>query len=369
MKRVPVAIIAIFLSVIVLYYVAFPKMNQPKPNNNYPIQSGDEPNIELFIKKYLVTDDGTLRTNFENRSGGKLELSESIGLWLEYLAEKGDGAGFELAYEATKDHFQLKNKLIAWRIEGGNRADTNALIDDLRIIEALFVMGEKVEREDYINDAIALSKALLNYNQNADFFVDFYDTNHQYANEQLTISYVNYEAISYMEKYGVMKPQVLNKTYEFLQTLPIENGFYPQTYNNTMKTYAFNEEINLIDQLYITLHVEQAGIQTDMFYDWLSTEFYEKHHLYGRYTADTKEHTVTYESAAVYALAIMYSLERADKQFAKDLHTKLMAMQVRDETSPYNGGFIDEQTITTHSFDNLLSLLAERKLASENIIP
>lgn len=88
---------------------------------------------EQFITKYLLDQNGTIRTNFKDKDEGEIALSESIGLWMEYLAEKEDSELFDQAFDTIQDYFLSKDKLVVWKVENREQANTNALIDDLRI--------------------------------------------------------------------------------------------------------------------------------------------------------------------------------------------------------------------------------------------
>jgi len=108
-------------------------------------QRYDDIPVEQFIQNNLIDDIGMIRTNFSNKDGGQLFLSESNGLWLEFLAAYGSEDEFETAYLTTEDQLQLEENIFAWRILEGERATTNALIDDLRIAETLFTcLNERI---------------------------------------------------------------------------------------------------------------------------------------------------------------------------------------------------------------------------------
>lgn len=313
---------------------------------------------EQFIRKHLFHEDGTIRTNFEGRAGSELALSESLGLWMEYLLEKQDHELFEEVYETLVKSFWFDEGLVAWKIENGILADTNALIDDLRIMKALYVEGEKIGRNDYIQTATKIARSLAVYNRNGEHFVDFYDVKHQLANDEITLSYLDMESVRYMVKYDVISERTFQFLETFLHTIKLDNGFYPKSYNVRMKSFEFENPVNLIDQLYTAFHFEKAGVKADEFYEWLKAEFYKNHSLFGRYDRITKNHAVEYESASVYALTILYSLERGDISFAKDVYQRMITMRINDEQSDFYGGYVTSNE--THSFDNLLPLLAER---------
>lgn len=322
---------------------------------------------EQFINNHLMTEDKMIRTNFTNQEDGSLFLSESNGLWLQYLTLTGDTEQFAEAYEATKKHLQFKNKLFSWRISNGEKANTNALIDDLRIVEALFLEGERTNNKKWIEEALHISKAIVKFHQYDNLFVDFYDREHLYANEQITISYLDIAPFQFMVKYQVLAEEKVQETIQFLEQLPLQNGFYPMSFDMVERTFHYDDTVNLIDQLYIAFHLEKANIRTDEFYKWIDEVFYSTNKIFGRYDAKTGVEAVEYESVAVYALTILYALKRDETTFAKDVWEKLQSMQISDKESSYYGGYVHDHS--THSFDNLLALLAERELKIEKVIP
>lgn len=320
---------------------------------------------EQFIQNHLLSEDGTIRTNMEGNNGHQLALSESLGLWMEYLVLKQDFERFEEAYDTLLSTFLLPEGLVAWKVENKERAQTNALIDDLRIMKALFAAGKHTNRKDFIKTAASLAQSLANYNRKGSDFVDFYDVRHRYANDEITLSYLDIESFRYMVHNGAISEEWLNDFDAFLHSITLKNGFYPKSYNVRTHTFTFENPVNLIDQLYTAIHFEKAGVKTDAFYEWLKAEFYRNERLYGRYDRIAKTRAVDYESASVYALTILYSLERNDRPFAKDVYERMAAMRVNDKRSNYYGGYVANGE--THSFDNLLPLVAERIFLNETV--
>lgn len=369
MKKILLVISLFLLLFVGVYFSYFHKEGTSVLNNQdtYPAIKTVS-TIEQFILSHLMRPDGAIRTNFSGKKSGNIFLSESLGLWMEYLVLKEDEQQFAYAFDALQNVYQLENGLVSWQVVDDEKATTNALIDDLRIIEALFRMGEKVGKQGYIDEAIRMSKSIVQHQTMEQYLVDFYDVQYKINNDFLTLSYINMEAIYYMEKYKLIQNTTVEKMEKLLESLPMKDVFYAQTFQVPSHTFFFEEEINLIDQLYIAIHLERAGVDTAIFNDWLQDEFYKKHHLYGRYDAKTKQHTVDYESVAVYALAVMYGLERHDDDFSENVYKQVLSLQVGKKENEYDGGFVASGIKNTHSFDNLLALMAERKLLDAQVI-
>ena len=61
------------------------------------------------------------------------------------------------------------------------------------------------------------------------------------------------------------------------------------------------------------------------------------------------------------------SLEIDDTDFAKKMYVQMKTLQQNDESLPYLGGYIDMGSKNTHTFDNLLALMAERRGLNEKV--
>ena len=105
----------------------------------------------------MVNDNGTLATYrlVDTKAGtgeakGREALSESAGLWLQYTLDKDDQALFDEQVKVIQDNFIYKNHIVLWKLsERERQSATNALIDDLRIIEQLYRAYEMYKEERY----------------------------------------------------------------------------------------------------------------------------------------------------------------------------------------------------------------------------
>ena len=326
-----------------------------------------EPIGERFIRTMLTNPDGTLRTTLspltrpdDDRAWGEEALSESLGLWMLYLYEKGDETSFADAVRVLREHF-WRDGWIHWKVgPGGRRASTNALVDDLRIAEALYRAGFQWEVEPYLALADGIARSIKTYQIVGGLPADFYDYDHDWTAEELTLSYVNLAALEMMVDRGVMLAGVYERARTLLDTLPQQGGFFPFSYDLKRGRYRYHQDINLIDQLYIVYHRQQAGIPSPEFWNILKEAFRRDGVVYGKLAIDSGRPAVAYESPAVYGLAILAALEAGDADLAGDLYRRMTRLQVRNPGSRYYGGYVFDHD--THSFDNLVPLLAEWKL-------
>lgn len=331
---------------------------------------------EMFIRSKMLNEDETLKTNLrpqmntnQNIALGDETLSESIGLWLLYALEKNDQALFKRNVNVLKSAFLKQSGLIAWKL-GNAQAEvsTNALIDDLRIVEALYKAAFLWEEEAYIKLANKIAQTIISKNTVDGMFVDFYDFEAEWSSQSLTLSYLNPVALFEMYQQQQISEDLYLKTIDFLQNIPMRNQLFPVSYDLEKKEFAYHEDVHLIDQLYVFYHQVQSGGFAEDFWEFITGAFEHDGLLYGRYDAQTKTPTVEYESPAVYGLAILSAIEIMDYEFAEDVYYRMLRHQTLDPESDLYGGYIDYNTRDTHIFDNLIPLLAERKMFNAGLL-
>ncbi|QHZ45020.1 hypothetical protein [Bacillus sp. NSP9.1] len=319
---------------------------------------------EHFIFHHLISDEGLMKTSLSDQP---VYLSESLGLWMEFLVDKKDGTHFQEQYQHLTESFLMNSGLVTWKIENGQASGANALIDDLRIMLTLDQAADLWGNRKYKKTARQIGAALKTYNMNNGIFTDFYDSSSKAASKDITLSYIMPDALAVLKKNGTIDEETVERNVNILYTAPLKNGFLPKLYNTETKEYSYDNEINLIDQLYAAWHLQQGDQKAAVLADWIKQEFQANGKLYGRYWADTKKPAVQYESPSVYALTILFFINQdEDKAVVKALYEKMIEFEILDSSEAYYGGYMSGDN--THSFDNLLPLLAERKLFDENII-
>ncbi|MGA9290777.1 MAG: glycosyl hydrolase family 8 [Anaerobacillus sp.] len=332
---------------------------------------------ENFIVNTMVNHNGTfatyLKENDEQDSDlvkGKESISESLGLWLQYAVEKKDEELFRQGYLQLEGNFMNDEGLIYWKLDpsGKKLVTTNALVDDLRIIEALCEAGELWKEERYEETATTISQYLLEHNRNEELLVDYYDETYQLNSKMLTLSYINTSALEEMKKRHLVDVKLYENMMKTLNEIPSQNGFYAKSYDVVNKKYLFDEQINMIDQMIIALHQAEDGMKTDSFYLFLKNQFLENGVIYGRYTRETHMPSVTYESPSVYGFAILYCLEIGDEDFAESLYRRMIAFREKNKDNQFYGGYSINSKGDTHIFDNLVPLLAEETLVNQGVV-
>ncbi|XOK62408.1 glycosyl hydrolase family 8 [Paenibacillus elgii] len=330
---------------------------------------------EIFIRRHMVNADGTLKTNLKPQAAasrdvaqGEESLSESMGLWLQYAVQKGDKTLFEQNVGVLQDRFLKDDGWIYWKVGASSEAvSTNALIDDLRIADALYKAGSRWDKPAYTALADTISGSIAqNMVTNEGRFSDFYDHASVWKSNVLTLSYLQVSAFKVMYERGKLSEPVYTGAVDFLKNLPTRDTWFPFSYDSDKGTYLYNDEINWIDQLYIVYHRAQAGIPSDEVWSLLKEQFNKYGVLYGRYHAQSKLPAVDFESPAAYGLAILSAVELGDRDFAQTLYYRMLRFQILNPANEWYGGFVFDDD--THIFDNLVPLLAERKMYDEGLL-
>lgn len=321
---------------------------------------------EAFIKKYMVNPNGTLATYLVDTKQGKTDiavdrdaLSESLGLWMRYAIEKRDRTLFDESYKVLTYYFLTKDGYLYWKLDSNGRpsAPVNALVDDLRIVEALYDADQVWSNTNWRQTANVIGRSLLRQKTADGLLPDFVDFKLGRMPEDITLSYLNSRALSKLQAAGLLDHTVYNHLVTLTRSIPNDGVFYPKVYTAD-RQYRFDETVNMIDQLYIALARLQAGVQSHELLAFLKAEIQTKGILYGTYHRNTRLSKEGYESPAVYALSILYLLEVNDIEYAITLYQRMVKLRL--EQGDYAGGYIVNGQ--THIFDNLYPQLAELQL-------
>lgn len=322
---------------------------------------------EQFIVQHMTNPNGTLATFLQDGvsevpeiPAGRESLSESLGLWMQYASLKGDKALFDQSYEVLEQWFVMPEGYIAWKLsaDGQSTVNTNALVDDFRIIEALLQAADRWDEETYRTAAIRLSDKVTSFLLKEGTFVDYFDFSRGESPDTISLSYLNMSAMSTMLRDNLLKTSIYDRHKQLLLNMPDDGRFYPKSYDLAQDAYIYDSTVNLIDQLLVALNCSDIGRASDPLLTFIQTEFAQRHQILGRYDRATGQPAESYESPAVYGLSILLALKMGDAEFASQLHNRML--QFRGQDPAYPGGYVFDKN--THLFDNLFPLIAEEAL-------
>ncbi|MFB8426887.1 hypothetical protein ACFC4S_33555 [Priestia megaterium] len=303
-----------------------------------------DPVVETVTTHYK-NQDGLIQT-YERKQDIQY-LSESIGLYMQYLVLAKEKKEFDKQVNLLSRHFLVQkhdNTFIKWNLTEGT---TNALIDDIRLIDALKKGSKEFKEKRYNTLAASIESTLLHTHIRNNQLVDFYDWSSKSQTNILHLSYVDDSALKNMKSLSVSYQSVIEKG------IDPKSPFFFEIYDVDKKEYkhAHSESVNMIDQLLIAIQYEQIkGTPPKKFDKWLKKEFTEKGKVYGNYNRATLNPRKGFESSAVYALATLYFLDQEDHKYASEFHKRLVAQP------PFNSG---ANYSTIHFFDYIYSKIAD----------
>ncbi len=377
MKKFMLAIILLAVGGIIVYGVSNREEAKEQPESREqveryePTETREElEKTEAFIQRWLQNDNGTIATYIldgeetdEDLVKGRETLAETVGLFLLYALEKNDQSLFDSYYDQFEQYFLNSDGFVDWKLneEGESEVSTNALIDDIRIMEALVRAEEKWGGAHYVETAEIVGDYLDTYNVNNGIYVNFYETEEHYASEQVKLSYIDVQAMNISADQGLLDEKTVANTVQVLKEAPLKNGFYPISYNVETGDYMYDEQVNIVDQAILAYHFSQVGERSEEFLAFIQNEMDTRGLIHGMYDLDTKEPAVNYESPAIYGYLISYALYAGEEELAQTIYDRMKEYQVMDTESEYYGGYAITNE-DTHIFDNLVPLIAEQAM-------
>lgn len=287
--------------------------------------NGQGTTVQETIDSHYVNDEGVIHAYPDNRDSEY--LSESLGLYLEYLLQVEDEESFAEQAAILKDRFLIETGnqvFIPWRLY--EEANVNALIDDVRIASALEGAAEQFAEPAYLELSQQIVSTIEDRQHQQGTAVDYYDWSYQLAGKRLTLSYL------------INDMSVLPESFAMLDAGKAE-VFFPEYYDFDEKRYVKSDEVHMIDQLLIAVNRFDQGMESLEFESWLIEEWVKQGQIAGRYDRETGKPTVDYESLAVYYYLWQY-FERIDQaDFAKQ--TVQRAESLAGEELPGDLHFFD----------------------------
>lgn len=355
--KIVISIVVSVLSIFILWFTL--SSGKEKPSK-----------VEQFIEQHMRNENGTWATYLQeapsvdqNIVAGREALSESLGLWMQYAILQQDQSRLNESVEVLRRYFISPQKYIYWKLQPSGQSDvsTNALGDDLRIVDSLLKAYALWKDEAYLSIAKDITSTLQTEVQHSGYFVDFHDFKNKISSDTLSLVYIDISALKGMLNNGLISDSEYTQHKDLLLQMPSDGPFYPKTYQVQSKKYTYDESVNLIDQLIVGIHLTEAGKKPEELVQFLKQEFEQRHQLVGRYNLATHAPNVTYESPAVYGLAMLLAIQCDDVDWAKQLQKRMVSF--RDQDKDYPGGYVFDNN--THFFDNLFPLLAETTLNTE----
>lgn len=313
---------------------------------------------QLFVENKMSRSDHGIKTNYHlpqanyEYATGEEVLSESMGLMMLHYAYTQNQTGFE-TLRAFCDE-RLKNDPIYVYREGFS---INALIDDLRIIEALLLASKTFDEPLYQKQALDYAHVLYETNLYNGHLVDFYDVQYNNRNNFLTLCYANFKVLDELATYDPRWQAVLDDAKATVSAGYISDSFplYRNNYNYDLGTY--NEDpIHIVHGVKTLYHLASIDALPPSSLNWLKERVAEGT-LYGSYSTSGVALT-DIQSTAAYAIAARIAVAINDKDFYEQCISRMEQYKITDHSSDMYGAFGNAATGEAYSFDQLTALLA-----------
>jgi hypothetical protein len=321
-----------------------------------------------FVIREMMSPYGGIYTNY-NKDGifeygvkGREVLSESVGLMMYYAVLRGNKEVFDIQYKFLTGGMMTKEGFIPWRVEedGTPSSYSSATIDDIRIAYSLIKAHQLWGDRKYLYTARKIADNIMKYEVHNNNLVDCYDWEYGTKSNTIKLSYIDIKELKALARYQPRLLTVADMGLDLLEKSRYSSRypFRKILYNYEKKTFENETTINLIDTLYVSIHLSEAGIEQKEMLNWMRKEISQRDKIYGRYHSFKGQPVVDFESAAVYALGVRLCLREGDKELANELMERLLTLQDMRKGTPAYGGFVDSLKGNGHSFDNLQALIA-----------
>lgn len=328
--------------------------------NQYPKQ---QQNLVNFIKKNLLTNNGIYTStltvdntdNKGNLATGKEMLTESSGIWLQYLVSVNSKKSFESFYKNTKATF-WRNNQFNYRFDPINKklSSVNATLDDLRIVKSLIMYDQKYKTNFYEKDINEISQSLKKSVIKKDVLLDYYDPIIKKGADVSSLAYYDLATLKLLEQ-NSHDQKVYKHQVEIVKDGYISDDFplYARNFNVSSGIYS-SDDLNTSEGLEVLLHLAQVGELRPTSKRWL-VERVNNNNLFNSYS--TKGTPVSHEtSVANYALAAQIFKLTNDKKSYNNAMSIIWQSQIKSEK--YIGGLGDDKTNQFYSYNNLNALIA-----------
>lgn len=310
-----------------------------------------------YLKANMMNADGGVYTASQSTTASSPQghdvLSESMGLLMCCAVRLEDEELFSQCWSHVSQTMQREG-LITWYVaEDGTQGNSNALLDDLRIVRALYEAHEKWG--GYEEARTQLASALAQKNVYRGQLSSFYDFSQGKSGDTIALAYGDFETLNLLAEIQPEFAELSQSLLEIVQEGYLGEQFplYSSSYNYQRKEYS-QDDLNTAEALLTVYHLSQVGLAREETLSWLKNAL-KTDTLAARYHVDgTVVEGYRYDSTAVFAIAALIGQAAGDGDI---YHLARLAMErswVSDEDSALYGAFALDSNV--QSFDQLLPL-------------
>lgn len=331
---------------------------------------GPDASLLSFVQKNMISDGG-MYTGTERKNevvpSGRDVLSESQGLLMQYAVLSDNRDLFDKTWEYTRENMQ-SDGLFSWYVtEDGSKADSDALLDDMRIYSALDDASALWGDSSFADEASAIRKSISKYCiQDNGTPVSFINFHNKAKSDTISLCYLDISTISKMAAYDNRISTMNQQSASILSNGMIDTTFplYYGNYNVHNRKYG-KDDLNMAEALYTLWNLAKADKLDDESYAWLSERVYNGDLAASYKVNGSVPEGYEYHSTAVYGLAALIAGAKGDKALHEKALQRMERYRINDAGSEYYGGFgIEGENFS--SFDQCIPLIVYRtKLSAE----
>lgn len=286
------------------------------------------------VQKYVSTaySEGTSLIHAYPHETDSQYLSESIGLYMNYLLLANDAENFDKQVQNIKEQFIVYNNddiYILWTLD--KNTSVNSLIDDVRIINCLIKGSKQFDKKEYKELAKKFSKTLEKKQKNENIYTDYVDWTINKTASRITLSYLTHDFFETLQNTKETEQLLLNTNSNLI--------FFPEYYDISQEKYKYAQEVHMIDQLIIAINRQELDISSPAFQKWITSEWKTRKKILGKYTRNTLRPSVEYESLSVYTYLFKYFKLINQDDLANEIKTH--AQSIADNSGLEAAHFFD----------------------------
>ncbi|UUZ90646.1 hypothetical protein LJK87_32880 [Paenibacillus sp. P25] len=245
-----------------------------------------------------------------------------------------------------KNSLLTKDKQVRWKIDvtGRHPDNTNAAIDDLRIIRYLLQGSERWNLPNDRQLALDIAEGLYKNNRSGSLLMDYYSFDDGDKGSTVTSSYLDVATMNELAKELPEWHSVAGESLQLLLQAAKPSGFFRKTYDTLSQSWGNTEDLqgyNLIDTLIAAIHLAEAGQDAGPTVRLMEELWNRDSRLYSVYN-EQRQVLNNNESPAVYSLAVQLFRLAGKEDVATGLKERMEQFQLSDESSPIT------EDISTH---------------------
>jgi hypothetical protein len=300
-------------------------------------------------------------------AGDQPLLTETVGLLMQYAAERGDRPLYDAQLSRVQHHLRAPCGLLSWRAtpDLGVTSPSSASIDDLTVVRALLRGAERWPGG--VSEALAtdIGAAVLEHEVVDGLLVDAASWNASGVVPSPSIQ-TSYLAVDVMAALADRDPEwatVYERSVGFLHAIETPRGLYPEVLPLpsagavvTMPVPDPDPVLNAILVLYCAVALAAVGRGGASTLSFLEAHWVDHGSLAGRYQLISGTPVPGFESVAVYGLAARLARYLGRAGLSDAWIDRMLAYQYLDPVIARPSGPLPHRQ--TSPFDNLQAMLA-----------